>query len=151
MTVSERFWAKVNKTDDCWEWTAYTSKGYGQFNATGVLVRAHRFAYQMANGPIPAGRLVCHRCDNRRCVRPSHLFVGTAADNTLDMVRKGRGRVPPPRFGESHHNVKLNSSQVVIMRRMRSFGVPVLRLARDWGINKATVKAICKGTARRMG
>lgn len=93
----ERFWPKVQKTDCCWEWTGYVMpNGYGTFGRGRAIegkVYAHRFAYEALVGPIPVGQHVCHRCDNRRCVRPDHLFLGTQRDNMRDMVAKGRKRV----------------------------------------------------------
>jgi hypothetical protein len=96
----ERFWAKVAVVpgDGCWEWTASRvgrnrpGGGYGQFwcSEKQTQLKAHRVAWEQANGPIPAGMLVCHRCDNPGCVRPDHLFLGTPKDNTVDMVQKGR-------------------------------------------------------------
>lgn len=88
-----RFWSKVNKSDNCWEWRAgRNTKGYGVFNMENAPRLAHRVAYEMLCGKIPAGLFLCHHCDNPACVRPDHMFIGTASDNNWDMVRKGRGR-----------------------------------------------------------
>lgn len=91
-TTNERFWEKVNKSGECWTWTACTHHqwGYGHFRAGGKLVTAHRYSWELHNGPIPPGMRVCHRCDNPPCVRPAHLFLGTDADNAHDMIAKGR-------------------------------------------------------------
>lgn len=92
--LKDRFWSKVQKTDGCWEWTgSRRPKGYGVFAVNGARREsAHRVAYALFIGPISAGFFVCHRCDNPRCVRPDHLFLGTQADNMRDMHAKGRHR-----------------------------------------------------------
>ena len=87
----ERFWAKVIKSDGCWVWTGSTGPGgYGLFTVNGFTHKAHRLSYFLEYGPIPDKLLVCHRCDNRLCPRPDHLFLGTNQDNMNDMLSKGR-------------------------------------------------------------
>jgi hypothetical protein len=78
----------------CWVWTKSTSHGYGAFGIERRVHKAHRVAFQWMVGPIPEGLCVLHRCDNRPCVRPDHLFLGTRPDNTADMMAKGRGFSP---------------------------------------------------------
>lgn len=92
VSTEERFWSKVDKSGECWIWTGcLTNRGYGNFGVRkGYNIPAHRFAYELTCGPIPEGFLACHHCDNRRCVRPDHLFLGSHRDNTQDCIRKGR-------------------------------------------------------------
>jgi hypothetical protein len=87
-----RFAAFVARCAGCWEWTgALHRNGYGAFKLRdGRQMLAHRFAWELANGAVPEGLNVLHQCDNRRCVRPDHLFVGTQRENIRDMVAKGR-------------------------------------------------------------
>lgn len=91
----ERFWAHLpDRGDGCWEWTGGTlaTGGYGKLSVNGAERRAHRFSYELLVGPIPDGLCVLHRCDNRPCCNPSHLFLGTRRDNNYDMATKKRGR-----------------------------------------------------------
>ncbi len=93
--VAERFWAKVDKTSECWTWTAATF-GPGRYGCFVAIIRgikttsAHRASYLLSVGDIPIGMEVCHRCDNPPCVRPEHLFLGTRKDNAMDSSKKGR-------------------------------------------------------------
>lgn len=93
-TLAERFWAKVQKGPGCWTWTGCRDDhGYGMFRPYGRKAsarRAHRVAWELTHGPIPAGMFACHKCDNPQCVRPAHLFLGTPADNAHDRDKKGR-------------------------------------------------------------
>jgi hypothetical protein len=103
MTLPARFWAKVDKNGECWEWTgSRQGNGYGRFRTVGGRQGrtdyAHRLAALDALGPVPDGMEVCHRCDNRRCVRPDHLFYGTRTDNVRDCMAKGRFSPPPNRW-----------------------------------------------------
>lgn len=121
------FWAKVNKNGrqmpgheaigNCWEWTAcQLPHGYGQLSKDGKKgLRAHRVAWEDANGPIPDGMNVLHRCDNPPCVRPSHLFLGTQKDNMHDASVKSRIRVPAFK-GEKNPASKLTPEKVAAIR-----------------------------------
>lgn len=107
----DRFWDKVDRSGDCWLWTgAKFSGGYGHFNSNGFNHLAHRFAWELENGPIPDGLILLHACDNPSCVRVSHLTLGTHEDNARDMVAKGRhkslGGHDSPNFGKRKTHCK---------------------------------------------
>lgn len=97
-TLLTRFWAKVRKGEGCWAWTGCRNrKGYGRIATWAGAQLAHRVSWTIHFAAIPSGMLVLHRCDNPACVRPDHLFLGTAQDNTDDMMAKERHRyVSPP-------------------------------------------------------
>ena len=149
-TLQERFWSKVAKAgpNACWEWRAALMwKGYGVINIRGRAERAHRVVWELTEGPIPHGMLVCHHCDNRRCVNPAHLFVGTVADNQRDMVRKGRAKGGPKGHtrtrGSRSAVAKLTEQKVVEMREAYATGMVLQReLADKYGISGPTVSMI---------
>lgn len=119
--LSERLWAKVRRSDGCWEWTGKRlPRGYGQIriNEPRVMVLTHRVSYELAFGPIPEGMNVCHRCDNPPCVRPDHLFLGTTQENATDRKLKGRGHRRTLREGEWRRDVMTveQARQLVVER-----------------------------------
>jgi len=134
----DQFMAKVEKRESgCWEWTgAVSSNGYG---IIGALCSTHRFAYESMVGEIPSGLCVCHHCDNRICVNPSHLFLGTKADNTDDMMAKGRHRA---RRGGEHGMAKLDEASVRQIKRLLRESVSQDDIARRFGIARTTVSTI---------
>lgn len=113
-TLAARFWAKVDKSGDCWEWTgARHPQGYGLIKTMTGMSRAHRVSVELNAGPIPDGLMVRHKCDNPGCVNPDHLVVGTALDNVQDRVARGRSA---DRRGERHPLAKLSSKLVEFIR-----------------------------------
>lgn len=137
------FWKKVRKTDDCWEWTAAKiSFGYGYFSFNGKnCVVAHRVSWTDANGEIPEGKIVLHKCDNSACVRPSHLFIGTFDDNSKDMVRKGRQAK-----GESNGGgVKLTDKAIREIRIFHKMDFSHETIAKLYGVHRRTIKEIALG------
>lgn len=118
----ERFWSKVSKSDGCWLWTgSHTKAGYGNIggerNSTNRY--AHRVSWEIHFGPIPDGMEVCHSCDNPPCCNPSHLFLGSHADNMADRDAKGRDNHAR---GAAAGRAKLTEDQVVEMRRLYATG-----------------------------
>lgn len=105
---------QIKKTDTCWIWEGKISKrGYGITTWYSKTVIASRLMYEEKYGKIPDGLYACHKCDNRACVNPDHIFLGTSSDNQQDMVRKGRSN-----FGAKHPHAKLNDAQVLEIRKL---------------------------------
>lgn len=134
---------KKNKVG-CWEWAGSIVKtrgGYGRFHANGKSYRAHRLSWQIYKGQWPGDLFVCHKCDNPKCVRPSHLFLGTTDDNMRDMVSKGR---KPSQRGEKHPSNKLSQRDVIDIRRKHAAGVSQADLHREYKVSRATICVIIK-------
>lgn len=151
--LQKRFWDKVQKTDNCWNWIASKVKdGYGFFRLPGYKsMRAHRFSWEFHNGTIPKGICVLHKCDNPACVNPAHLFLGTDADNVKDMMNKGRGKYNPnPAKGENHHNSKLTDKQVLEIRAIGN-SINQYVLARHYGVRQPQISRILNNKERGYG
>lgn len=132
-TTKERFLSRVDRQgiDDCWEWTGGRwTNGYGYLIQAGKSLRAHRVAVELATGvPVPAHLEVCHRCDNPPCCNPSHLWVGTAAENAADREQKGRGRWRHP----------ITPVMIARMVKLRSSGLMYREVADEVGVSITTV------------
>lgn len=133
---SRRFWSKVVKSEGCWNCIAPGNHGYGRFRLDNRHMMAHRVAYELTHGKIPNGACVCHKCDNRKCCNPSHLFLGTLAENNADRDRKGR---QARQRGESHGGAKLTEAQVL---EIRSATDTQKQIAIKYGVTRATVAVI---------
>lgn len=148
----ERFWSKVARADEgCWEWQAgHNSYGYGVFRVGESTVVAHRVAFELTHGPLPPGACVLHRCDNRNCVRPDHLFAGSRADNNRDAVTKRRHA-----RGEAVGTSRLTDAAAAeIRRRYAAGGVSQSRLAEEYGVTQPSVSRVVNGlrqTAQATG
>ncbi len=142
-----KFWGKVKrvKPDECWEWVgAIDSYGYGVFSfqyeaqrRKGIL--AHRISYLLNSGVLPDELVVCHRCDNRKCVNPNHLFLGTDVQNVYDMMSKGRHA-----RGEMIHKHKLTEEQVQNVRSMRKSGTNCAVISRMFKVTRQTIHQVVK-------
>lgn len=131
--IESKFWSRVEKTPTCWNWIgSHNQWGYGRYIVgVGERTVAHRFSYALQFGPIPEGSFVCHTCDNRSCVNPAHLFLGSAKDNTADMVSKDRHY-----RGEKVRIAKLTDKAVRAIRVSTSSNK---ELAIQYGVHVKTV------------
>jgi hypothetical protein len=146
--LGTRFWRKVEKGEDCWEWVGFRGPlGYGRTTIKKRLFLAHRVAWALSFGPIPPGLWVLHHCDNPPCVRPEHLFLGTQQDNVEDMWAKGRQKdvFMVPR-GSSHSFAKLSDEQVIVIKHRAESS---RTLALEFGVGHKTILKIKSGVSWR--
>lgn len=148
--AEKRFWDKVDKTPghgpngDCWLWTGFIhEKGYGYFKFLRKSWAAHRFSYGLHFDDFIETACVCHACDNRPCVNPSHLWMGSHYDNVHDKINKGRERHP---FGEDGSGAILTEQNVI---EIRNSGIRQVDIAEHYGVTQATISLIRRGKTWR--
>lgn len=139
--TAERFWASVEPQNEsgCIEWSKQRDRdGYGYFKFNGGPVRAHRMSWILTFGEIPDGLWVLHKCDNPTCVNPDHLFLGTAKDNEIDKIAKGRQNYAR---GEDAGPAKLTSEQVIQIRPLIGTRTQI-SIANEFGVSSTLVRKI---------
>ncbi|MFA6358933.1 MAG: HNH endonuclease signature motif containing protein [Candidatus Omnitrophota bacterium] len=150
-TVIQRFWFHVDKNGpiitqelgNCWVWIGCKHECYGQFRINNERIQAHRMSWILDGFELPDGALVCHKCDNPPCVRPSHLFLGTELINTLDKINKGR--YYNGNHNGEHGSNKLTEIQVLEIRKLISGAVPAkncIELGKIYGVTSNTIQKI---------
>jgi hypothetical protein len=149
--TAESFWARIKKTESCWEWQgAVNSTGYGSVGWHGKTYSAHRIAAYLAgmltdmrapNSTDRPNTYVLHKCDNRKCCNPNHLFLGSYRDNMLDAYKKNR---KSQQKGEKHTNAKLTNQQAIEIRKRYSTGEKQIPLAKEYKISQHAVSLIIR-------
>lgn len=129
---------EIDRETGCWNWTGSRSNGrYGKFSVNNRTISTHRASYEAHRGPIPAGMLVCHRCDNPVCINPDHLFLGTDAENMADKMKKGRHRTPR---GADVVTSRLTEADVIAIRS--ATGSKQSEIAREYGVDASLISLI---------
>ena len=139
---ADRFWSKVDNRSqgECWEWQGFIeSDGYGRLTVSGKDWRSHRYSWLIANGVSPDGLVVCHRCDNRRCVNPDHLFLGTNAENMQDKIDKGRQT-----HGSRHGSAKLTEADIPKIVEAYNSGKSQTEVGALFGVSQDLVSRVLR-------
>lgn len=146
LTYIQRFHALHDPDGDCLHWRGRSFKnGYGRFLMRGRDYLAHRIAFVLSGGDLCEAPVICHRCDNRWCVNPKHLWLGTYRDNAQDMLQKGRGR---PMRGELNWRCQFTEADVAYIRRARALGHNASELASVFGVSRVQIYRVATGSRR---
>ena len=143
-----RFFSQIDMGDGCWEFRgSLNCKGYGRvrhsLGGVKTFIFAHRLSFEFFNGPIPDGHCVCHRCDNKKCVNPAHLFAGVNAENAQDAASKGLCHRPA---GEKGSNARLTRDQVEQIRALLAAGTESKSaIGRRFGVGDTCIYKIYRG------
>lgn len=144
--LQTRFWSKVEKSDGCWVWRGDIGHGgYGRIRINGANKMSHRIAWEWVNGPIPAGLVICHSCDNPPCVNPDHLRAATQKENVEESERKGRRNY---RTGPAPWRAKLTEENVREMRHLHKENSKYYtdgKIAKMFGVDPSTAKKAIYG------
>lgn len=132
---------KILDEDSCWEWIGHIQpKGYGIFDISGKKYLAHRLTYEIFIGEIPEYKCVCHKCDNRKCCNPKHLFTGTIQDNNRDRHEKGRTAK-----GEAIGSSKLSYEDITDIRLLASYNLKDKQIAEIYHVSRPLITMIRNG------
>lgn len=143
-------------SNDCWEWSgALNDSGYGMVTYNQKVQKAHRISWLIFKGEIPLKKLICHHCDNRKCVNPKHLYIGTHQDNSRDAVNRRRywygeewrkrNQVVLNRVGEKHHNSKLTLNSVKDIFELKELGLSQVEIGSIFGVSYSTIGEVLRG------
>lgn len=148
-SIECRFLSKIEKKENgCWEWIDLLSNGgYGKFNDKGTTISAHRFSYKLYRGEIPRGMCVCHICDNRKCVNPEHLWLGTAKDNMRDCVAKNR---KPDQNGIKNNHAKFTLEMIEEIKNLDIQKIPRYKIAKKFNVAAGTISNVLNGKTYKV-
>ena len=143
---SMRLLSIIDRKTKCWNWGMSVNKdGYGQARHMGLSFGAHRLMFMLIHPHYDvSGRLICHTCDNRRCINPEHLYAGTHKSNMRDMISRGRDNFVGCPSGERHKDAKLTEKKVIAIRARNNAGEGYRVLAKAYGVDRTTIKNIVK-------
>ena len=132
--IKKRFENYIIKKDGCWEWKIAKVQGYGVFKFNRKMYKAHRISWELHFGEIPKDKFVLHKCNNKECSNPDHLYLGSYIENRIDLANSGTSK-----------QKLLNKDQIIKIKKLLNIGVPCNRISKDFNIRYATILSLKKG------